>query len=260
MSQKLKAVIVDDEEPARENLAMMLEEFCPDVQVVGKAERVEQAKKVIAETNPDVLFLDIRMPSGTEGFELLEELKDRNFMVVFVTAFKDYAIRAFNANAVHYVLKPIDIDDLKLAVDKVRDQHAQMAAQPDQYVEYVDTLKSISQSLSHNTYSSRITIHHTKGIKIIDDEEILYLEADGNCTQLFFTDGTRYMDTRTLSVYENLLNPQKFFRVHKSYIINLRHIKEYINDNGYFALLKNNVKVPVSRSRNTDFVGRLKSL
>ncbi|MFI5204834.1 MAG: LytR/AlgR family response regulator transcription factor [Flavobacteriales bacterium] len=260
MSEILKAVIVDDEEPARENLAMLLEEYCPGVQIVGKAERIEQAKKIIAETSPDVVFLDIRMPSGTEGFELLDELNDRNFMVVFVTAFKDYAIRAFNANAVHYVLKPIDIDDLQLAVDKVREQHGQLKQQPDLYVEYVDTLKSISQSLSHNTYSPRITIHHTKGIKIIDDHDILYLEADGNCTQLFFTDGTRYMDTRTLSVYENLLNPQKFYRIHKSYIVNLQYVKEYINDNGYFVLLKNNVKVPVSRSRNADFVGRLKTL
>jgi two-component system, LytTR family, response regulator len=260
MSENLKAVIVDDEEPARENLAMLLEEYCPGIQIVGKAERVEQAKKIIAETSPDVVFLDIRMPSGTEGFELLDELNDRNFMVVFVTAFKDYAIRAFNANAVHYVLKPIDIDDLQLAVEKVREQHNQLKDHPDSYVEYVDTLKSISQSLSQNTYSPRIAIHHTKGIKIINDHDILYLEADGNCTQLFFTDGTRYMDTRTLSVYENMLNPQKFYRIHKSYIINLGYLKEYINDNGYFVLLQNNIKLPVSRTRNAEFVGRLKTL
>lgn len=260
MSQKLSAIIVDDEEPARENLAMLLAEFCPEIQVMGKAARVAEARQMIQDLSPDVIFLDIRMPSGTEGFELLDSLPEKKFMVVFVTAFKDYAIRAFNANAVHYVLKPIDIDDLQLAVKKLTEQRNQMKSQPDQFDNYMSTLRHLSKSLSSQSYSSRITIHHARGIKIINDTDIVYLEADGNCTQLFFADGSRYTDTRTLQVYENLLNPGQFFRIHKSYIVNLNEIREYLNENGYFVILKNKSRLPVARSRNHDFLERLKSL
>ena len=101
---KLRALIVDDEEFARRNLTMMLEEYCPDIEVIGDASSKEQAKAIIESSEPDVVFLDIRMPSGAEGFELLEEVEKKNFLVVFVTAFKDYAIRAFNASAVYYLL------------------------------------------------------------------------------------------------------------------------------------------------------------
>ena len=106
---KLKAIVVDDEELARKNLGMLLEEYCPTVEVIGSAGNVTEAKEVIERMKPDVVFLDIRMPSGSEGFDLLDEIENRDFLVVFVTAFKDYALRAFQANAIHYVLKPIDI-------------------------------------------------------------------------------------------------------------------------------------------------------
>ena len=115
----LKAIIVDDEELARKNLAMLLEEYCPQVEIIGDADNIVTAEEKITSLQPDVVFLDIRMPSGAEGFELLEKIENRNFLVVFVTAFKDYALRAFNANAIHYVLKPIDVDDLTQAMEKV---------------------------------------------------------------------------------------------------------------------------------------------
>ena len=126
----LRAVLVDDERLARENLELLLEEFCPEVHVVGKAAGVEEGLAVISETSPDVLFLDIRMPSGAEGFDLLARLPSRNFQVVFVTAFKDYAIRALNASAVHYVLGPIDIEDLQYAVRKLVDVHQALMIAP----------------------------------------------------------------------------------------------------------------------------------
>src|ERR1044072_2996749 len=116
---KLRTLIVDDEAPARENLRLLLEEHCPEIEVVGLAHSVESAQKLIKELSPQVVFLDIRMPSGTEGFDSLDSLPEKNFQMVFVTAYKDYAIRAFHANAIHYILKPIDIDDLKTAVKKL---------------------------------------------------------------------------------------------------------------------------------------------
>lgn len=255
---KLRALVVDDEEFARKNLTMLLEEYCPEVEVIGEASRKEQAKAIIESSNPDVVFLDIRMPSGAEGFELLEEIENKDFLVVFVTAFKDYAIRAFNASAVYYLLKPIDIEELQAAVAKVSETRNTFNEQPENYDTYFDSLKELSHNLLNNKPSNRIAISHTKGLKLVNDESITHLEASGNCTTIYFKDGTRYLDTRTLKIYENLLNPLKFSRVHKSHIINLDLMKEYVNEDGHFAVLEGGIKVPIARNRVTDFVKMLK--
>lgn len=255
---KLRALIVDDEEFARKNLAMMLEEYCPEIEVIGEASRKEQAMAIIESSEPDVVFLDIRMPSGAEGFELLDEVENKNFLVVFVTAFKDYAIRAFNASAVYYVLKPIDVEELRMAVERLVETQETYKAEPENYSTYFDSLKDLSQNLLHKKTSTRIAISHTKGLKIVEDSTITHLEASGNCTTIYFNDGTRYLDTRTLKVYENLLNPEKFCRVHKSHIINLDLLQEYINEDGHFAVLKGDIRVPVARNRVTEFVKMLK--
>jgi two-component system LytT family response regulator len=255
---KLRALVVDDEEFARKNLTMLLEEYCPDVEVIGEASRKEQAKAIIESSNPDVVFLDIRMPSGAEGFELLEEIENKDFLVVFVTAFKDYAIRAFNASAVYYLLKPIDIEELKTAVSRVNETRQLYSEQPESYNTYFDSLKELSHNLLNNKPSNRIAISHTKGLKLVNDDTITHLEASGNCTTIYFSDGSRYLDTRTLKVYENLLNPEKFSRVHKSHIINLNLMKEYVNEDGHFAVLEGGIKIPIARNRVTDFVKMLK--
>ncbi len=257
---KLRALIVDDEEFARKNLIMMLEEYCPEIEVIGEASRKEQAKAIIESSEPDVVFLDIRMPSGAEGFELLEEIENKNFLVVFVTAFKDYAIRAFNASAVYYVLKPIDVDELRSAVDRLVESRQTFQSDPENYSTYFESLRNLSHNLLHKKQISRIAISHTKGLKIIEDDTISHLEASGNCTTIYFVDGTRYLDTRTLKVYENLLNPEKFCRIHKSHIINLDMLREYINEDGHFAVLAGGKKIPVARNRVTDFVKMLKKV
>lgn len=260
MLMKLRAIVVDDEDFARKNLIMLLEEYCPEIEVIGEASRKEQAKAIIESSDPDVVFLDIRMPSGAEGFELLEEIEHKNFLVVFVTAFKDYAIRAFNASAVYYLLKPIDIDELRNAVDRLKETSTVFKNAPENYDVYYESLKNLSSSLLQNKKSNRIAISHTKGLKIVDDDTITHLEASGNCTMIYFQDGTRYLDTRTLKIYENLLDPDKFYRIHKSHIINLNKLEEYINEDGHFAVLKGNIRIPVARNRVTDFVKLLKEI
>lgn len=257
---KLRALVVDDEEFARKNLSMLLEEYCPEVEVIGEASRKDQAKAIIESSNPDVVFLDIRMPSGAEGFELLEEIENKDFLVVFVTAFKDYAIRAFNASAVYYLLKPIDIEELQLAVQRVAETRNIFNEKPENYSTYFDSLKELSHNLLNNKAGNRIAIAHTKGLKLINDDTISHLEASGNCTTIYFKDGTRYLDTRTLKIYENLLNPAKFSRIHKSHIINLTVMKEYINEDGHFAVLESGIRVPIARNRVTDFVKMLKEM
>ena len=245
----LKAIIVDDEDLARKNLMMLLEEYCKDIEVIGDAGNIDDAELLIEEKSPDVVFLDIRMPSGAEGFDLLDRIKKRNFLVVFVTAFKDYALRAFNANAIHYVLKPVDIDDLVISVDKVLEARKIMGDNPTNFETYFESIDNLANSMTTQGYGNKVAISHTKGIKLIDIHDIMYLEASGNCTVLYFNDGTRYLDTRTLKIYEGILNPAFFFRIHKSHIVNMEYLKEYLNEDGHFAILKNGKLLSVARNR-----------
>ena len=255
---KLRAIVVDDEEFARKNLILLLEEFCPQIEVIGEASRKEQAKAIIESSKPDVVFLDIRMPSGSEGFELLDEIEEKDFLVVFVTAFKDFAIKAFNANAAYYLLKPIDIDELLISVAKLVEAKKIYNENPQSFPTYFNSLRNLSDSLTRNKPNNRIAISHTKGLKIIEDDTIVHLEASGNCTTIYFEDGTRYLDTRTLKVYENILDPTKFCRIHKSHIINLDRLTGYLHEDGHFALMKNGLQIPVARNRVSEFVKMLK--
>ena len=223
---KLKAIVVDDEDLARKNLTMLLHEYCEEVEVIGDAGNINTAKEKIEALKPDVVFLDIRMPSGSEGFDLLDNIENREFLVVFVTAFKDYALRAFNANAIHYVLKPVDIDDLIHAVNKIKEARSTFSENPGNFDTYFESIKNLSNSMESQGYGNKVAISHTKGIKLIEINDIMYLEASGNCTVLYFADGTRYLDTRTLKIYEGILTPAIFYRIHKSHIVNMDYLKE----------------------------------
>lgn len=256
----LRAVIVDDEELARKNLIMMLETYCPEIDVIGEASDKDEAQSIIESSSPDVAFLDIRMPSGSEGFELLDMIENRNFLVVFVTAFKDYAIRAFQANAVHYLLKPIDDEDLRAAVDKLIATKETFANNPGNYDDYFKSLQNLADRLVRNKSTNRIAISHTKGVKIIDEDTITFLEANGNCTMIHFKDGSRYLDTRTLKVYEEILEEEKFYRIHKSHIINMSCIKEYISEDGHIVELHDGTQLPVARNRVSAFLKTIKGV
>ena len=256
---KLRSLIIDDEELARKNLTMLLEEYCPEIEIIGEAAGKEEAKAKIEALKPDVIFLDIRMPSDAEGLDLLNEIKNKDFFVVFVTAFKDYALQAFNASAVHYVLKPIDIDDLQMAVNKLVSAKKIFEEDPDNFITYFNSLKNLSDSLINNKKTSQVVISHTKGLKIVEDDTITHLDASGNCTTIYFDDKTRYLDTRTMKIYEGILDKNKFFRIHKSHIINLNYLKEFISEDGFFVLMKNGVKLPVARNRASEFVKHLKA-
>lgn len=255
---KLRSLIIDDEELARKNLSMIILDHCPEIEIIGEASNKEDAKIKIAELKPDVIFLDIRMPSESEGLDLLNEIENKDFFVVFVTAFKDYALRAFNASAVHYILKPIDIDDLRLAVNKLVDAKRIFEEDPNNFITYFNSIKNLSDSLINNKHNNRIVISHTKGLKIVEDDTITHLDASGNCTTIYFNDGSRYLDTRTLKIYENILDSKKFFRIHKSHIINLSYLKEYQSDEGHYVVLKNENKIPVARNRVSEFIKYLK--
>ena len=257
---KITAIIVDDEHLARENLRMLLNEFCPEIEIVGTGQNVKEARVLIAEKKPEAVFLDIRMPSGEEGLELLEDVESNNFQIVFVTAFKDYAIKAFNANSIHYILKPIDIDDLISAKDKLLNYKNLFSQDATNLESYLESIKNFSGNIHYQNESNKITISHSKGIKIVEDNSILYLEGDGNCTNIHFTDGTSFFDTRTLKVYEEILNKNGFYRIHKKFVINLMHLTDYIQDEGGFAMMVTGDKLSVARARVPEFVKTIRSL
>ena len=255
----IKALIIDDEELARENLAMLLDSFCPQIEVLAKGKNKNEAKELILQYKPQVVFLDICMPSGTEGLTLLDEIDNRDFLVVFVTAFKEYAVKAFNANAVHYLLKPIDVEELIEAVDKIQERLSLLSSSKENQENYQESIKEVTQAI-RTGIQNKVTIAHTKGIKIIDQKDILYVQADSNCSIIHFKDGTKYTDTRTLKVYEEILSSNLFHRIHKSYITNLNAIKEVISADGGYVQLVNGKEIPISRRKLKAFKELIKNI
>jgi two-component system LytT family response regulator len=250
---KLRTLIVDDELPARENLKLLLSEYCPEIEVIGLADSVKMAQKMIKDLAPQVVFLDIRMPSGTEGFDLLDSLPEKNFQIVFVSAFKDYALRAFHVNAIHYILKPVDVEDLKAAVKKLVANQESFGNNKENLNSYIKSLENLTKSMNPDTPLQRITINHAKGFKIVDPSDIIYLEGEGNYTKIFFADGTQYVDTRSIGIYEGILDPKKFFRIHKSHIVNVLFVSEFLNADGSFVVMKNGARLAISRLRLAGF-------
>lgn len=255
---KLKALIVDDELHARENLNYLLKNYCPEIEVVAMASNVITAREYVDTLAPQVLFLDICMPSGTEGFDFLESLPEKKFQVVFVTAFKDYAIRALNANAIHYLMKPVDVDDLKLAIKKLISTNQLFKENHEQLLTYIKSLENLSRSMQPSIGVPRITINHARGFKIVDPNDFMYLEGEGNYTSIIFVDGTKYVDTKPIGVYEDMLDRQTFFRIHKSNIVNILYVKEFLNDDGHFVVMKDNTRLTVSRLRAPQFLAVFK--
>lgn len=226
----IKAVIIDDIPEAIEVLKSDLENYCVNIEVVGRAEGVVSGAKVIKELKPDLVFLDIQMQDGT-GFDLLEILPETNFKLIFTTASDEYAVKAFKFSAVDYLLKPIDPDELMDAVSRVEDQ--------DQPAERVELLKENFHQ------PKRIALNTLEKIHIVNVEEILRCESNINYTMFYFTDETKLLVTKTLKEFDKLLGDHDFIRVHQSHLINTRFIKEFTKSDGYI-IMKDGTKVPVS--------------
>lgn len=253
----LKIVIVDDEKDALEALEWKINKCVTEEVSITKCSSPIIAIDLVKELKPHLVFLDIQMPE-MDGFSFIEKFNDRNFEVIFTTAYDEYGIKAVKVKALDYLLKPIDIDELLKSVDKLVEAKKVFTENPQNLPTYYKSLQNLSDNLTKNKPCNRIAISHTKGLKIIEDDTIVHLEASGNCTTIYFEDGTRYLDTRTLKVYENILDPSKFCRVHKSHIINLDRLTGYLHEDGHFAQLKGGLQIPVARNRVSEFVKMLK--
>lgn len=247
----LRALIVDDEPDARENLRIMLEEHCPEVHVVAQAGSAEEARTLIAEHRPQALFLDIKMP-GEDGFSLLRSIAHLELPVVFTTAYDEYALQAFRENALDYLEKPIDPEDLKRAVRKLM----KLGGDPAAGAAHASALQALMNDPA-SPLSSRVAVPGRDGLVLIRHEDILYLEASDSYTTVFTRDGRKTVSSKHIRVFEMNLDPKRFFRVHKSYIINLEHLKGFSRGEGNMAVLDNGALIPVSRRRLPDFLAMI---
>jgi two-component system LytT family response regulator len=246
----LRVVIVEDEVHSREALKSLLTEFCEDVEIVGMASDVETAVSLLKQTTPDLLFLDVELQTGT-GFDVLDQLDEVNFEIVFTTAFEQYAVKAIKLSSLDYLLKPIDIEELQQAVEKGR-------AKKDEVVQ-----KQKLETLMSNLGSSgnkKICLATSDGIEFINIQDIVYCEANGSYTNFYLTNGATILVSKNLKEYETILTDQKFMRVHNSYLINLAEVKKFVKSEGGYIQMKNNAQIAISPKKRDEFLERMSAI
>jgi len=243
-----KAFIIDDELQSRNFLTKMLQQYFPEIGLAGHASNVEEGLKGIEKHHPNIVFLDIQM-QGETGFDLLNRLPDINFALIFTTAFDHYAIKAFRFNAIDYLLKPIVKDELIEAVDKVKQKmfSAQMASKK--------RVEQLYQDLTNpKKIHDKIAIPTSEGFIVVPVNEIVYCHADSNYTKFYLTDKKCLLSSYTLKQYDEILSPQSFFRAHRSYLINIAHVKMYRRGEGGEIVMSNGHEIELSRTHKDEFL------
>lgn len=243
----ISVVIVDDEPNAIESLIWELNHFKGDLTVLAQFSNPEAAIAYLDDNSPDCLFLDIQMPT-MDGFQFLQRLKKRDFAVVITTAYNEYAIKALKHEAIDYLLKPIDSDDLAETIRKIKKYKSKLVSE--------GNFELALEQFNKRFNKKKITINTDGKLIFIDVDDILLVVGDGNYSTLELKNNQKLVVTKKLKEVNKLLPEDYFFRIHNSYIVNLNHIKEYLKSDGY-VVLTNNRKIPVARQRKTDFLEKL---
>lgn len=246
----IKAVIVEDEVKGLNNLKNLLDQYCPEIKVVGEADSVEQGVKVLRSKKPDLAFLDISLPDGLV-FQLLNQIRPIDFEVIFVTAYEEYAIKACEYSSIGYILKPIDPDVLKEAVDRIQDRRANES----------DRRLEIFNSYYNNPNAfTKMSIAALDGIYFVNIRDIVRFEAEDNYTHIFLKSGERLTASRTIKSYEDMLAPFNFYRVHKRHVINLNYMRKFVKGDGGYLVMDDDIQIEVSRRRRPAFMEQMKRL
>lgn len=243
----LKAVIVDDEIKAIQSLKWELNNFSQEIEIVNTFTDPEEALDFLKAHVPDCLFLDIQMPS-MDGFQFLDRLSNRDIAVVITTAYDEYAIKALKREALDYLLKPIDSDDLSETLNKIRKFKSRIVNS--------DNIENILIDFNTKNNKQKITISTEGKLIFLNKDDILFAESDGNYSTLFLIDNQKILVTKKLKEINALLPDNSFFRIHNSYIINLGKIKEFLKTDGY-VVMESGHKIPVARQRKNDFLEKL---
>ena len=245
-----KAIIIDDEEDAREVLALALKKFCPEIDILALCESPEDGLKKINSLNPSLVFLDVQMPNMS-GFDMLEKISEIDFEVIFVTAFDKYAIKAIKFSALDYLLKPIDVDDLVSAVERVKQKQKGNSGH---YTSLLNNVKHGQEKLE------RLAIPSDNEIILQKLDDIIYCAADGSYTVLHLTENKRIIVSKNIKEFENILPETDFCRIHHATLVNLNHVVKYIRGEGGYVLVKNGDHLDVSRRKKEGFLKLLQKI
>lgn len=251
-TERMKAVLVDDEKSSLRSLSFELNAYCPEVEIIGQFQNPVSAVREIPELEPDVLFLDIEMPE-LNGFELLQKLPDLDFEVIFVTAYDQFAIRAFEFNAIDYLLKPVRKPKLIQAVQRVADK-----TQPGFGIQELQALIENIKIQSNPGGMRNIALPSSDGFNMVDINDIAYLQAESNYTWVFLVNQKKHLVAKTLKEFEGMLNFDQYYRPHKSYLVNLNQLDKYVRGQGGYLILKDGTQVPVARAQKPDLMRKLK--
>lgn len=241
----MKAIIIDDEPDNVQLLSLQLARHCPQVEVIGQYTDSLEGLKAIRKLSPALLFLDIEMPI-LNGFALLEKVGEINFGIIFITAYDQYAVKAFRFSALDYLLKPVDTIDLVTAVRKA-EQYSRVS--PGQ----IELLRHYYPSAN---VAHRIALPHSHGVVFVDLSQILYCESDSNYTRIYLENKEQYLISKTLGDVQEVLEGQNFVRVHRQYLVNLGHIQKLIKGEGTYLVLSNGSRIPLSRQQKDRLLER----
>ncbi|HSH64846.1 MAG TPA: LytTR family DNA-binding domain-containing protein [Bacteroidia bacterium] len=241
----MKAIIIDDEKKGREILKSLIETYCEEVEIIAQAANAQQGYELILEHKPDVIFLDVEMPNG-DGFSLLERFNEITFQIVFTTAFDDYAIKAIKFHALDYLLKPIDIDELRLAIENVRKELQSGKINENKYNGIIKSRKLEN--------SGKLALPIKDGIIYLSVSEIVRVESDG-AYSIFYTDhGKKHLSSKNLGEYEEILLGLGFYRIHRSHIVNVKKVKKFIRNEGTFVEMEDGSMVEIARRKKDEFL------
>jgi two-component system LytT family response regulator len=246
----IKAIIIDDIEQARITLKKDLQAYAPDVEVIAEANGVIEGAKLLKNTKPDLLFLDIQMQDGS-GFDLLDILKDISFKIIFITASDAHAIKAFRYAAIDYLMKPVDPDELVSALKKFR-EHG---------VNENEKYKLLNESLKNsNKPHQKLALHTQDKIHIVNISDIVRCESNVNYTEFHFVNAKKMLVTKTLKDFDDLLSDQGFYRVHQSHLVNTKYIKEFVKTDGGYLMMTDGSSIPVSTRKRPEVMKMLEEL
>jgi two-component system LytT family response regulator len=250
----ITCLLVDDEHSSRAVLRTLIEKHCPGIKIVGEASSANEAIRAIEMHRPQLLFLDVQMP-GKNSFELLREFSEIDFDVIFVSGFDEYALQAFDFNAIDYILKPVDYRKLVSAVERAKERISLKSIQSQNVLHFVHTLDEKSELVK------KVSLHHNDKVVLIDISSITFIEAARGYCDIYTSDNQKYISSKPLKDYEMLLSRfPSFMRVNKSILINVSHIHSYSKGTSCFVTLNNEKVVEISRRKKTEIIEMLKKL
>lgn len=246
---RLITVIIDDEQDAVDFISSIVSEYCPGLEVKGKANNVKTGIEIIKDVKPDLVFLDVEMPNGT-GFDLLTHFPEKTFEVIFITAFNHYAIRAIKFSAVDYILKPININEFIESVDKV------IAKRKNNPLTGQENIEALLENI-RTTHPTRLVIPTSDGREYLNPQDIIRIEADRSYSWFFLIGKRKILVSKHLKEFQDLLSDRNFFRPHNSHLINLDFVKKYVRIDGGYIEMADGSQVPVARNRKDLFMAHM---